>query len=164
VKLPLAIARTADEPERRHPTASEGDVGVDEGYPSLKGLRVLVVDDEPHSNEVVMTLLASCGAEIRVAVSAPQAREILRRWTPDILVCDIGMPGEDGYELITKLRAEEGVGAQLPAVALTAYASREDHIRLLSAGFQAHVAKPLDPLELVTVVANLARTAGRASA
>ena len=164
VRLPLAIARTADEPERRHPTAGEGNVGVDQAYPSLEGLRVLVVDDEPHSNEVVMTLLASCGAEIRVAVSAPQAREILRRWTPDVLVSDIGMPGEDGYELIAKLRAEEGVGAQLPAVALTAYASREDHIRLLSAGFQAHVAKPLDPLELVTVVANLARTAGRASA
>jgi PAS domain S-box-containing protein len=165
VKLPLAVARTADEPERRHPTAAgEGDVGVEDGYPSLQGLRVLVVDDEPHSNEVVSTLLASCGAEIRVAVSAPQAREVLGRWTPDILVSDIEMPGEDGYELIAKLRAQEGVGAQLPAVALTAYASREDNIRLLSAGFHAHVAKPLDPLELVTVIANLARTAGRASA
>ena len=164
VKLPLAVARIADDRERRQPTTSQADVTAENGYPSLRGLRILVVDDEPHSNEVVSALLASCGAEIRVAVSAPQAREILRRWTPDILVCDIGMPGEDGYELIAKLRAEEGVGAQLPAVALTAYASREDHIRLLSAGFQAHVAKPLDPLELVTVVANLARTAGRASA
>jgi len=81
-----------------------------------------------------------------------------------VLVSDIGMPGEDGYELIAKLRAQAGPVAQIPAVALTAYASRDDRIGLLSAGFQAHVPKPLDPLELVTVVANLVRTAGRASA
>jgi CheY-like chemotaxis protein len=127
-------------------------------------VRVFVVDDEPNSNEVVSTLLGSCGAEVRVAVSAAQARELLGRWTADVLVSDVGMPGEDGYEFIAKLRAQDGTVAQIPAVALTAYASREDRIRLLSAGFQAHVPKPVDPPELVTVVANLARTAGRASA
>jgi CheY-like chemotaxis protein/anti-sigma regulatory factor (Ser/Thr protein kinase) len=164
VKLPLAVARTADEPERRHPTAVEANGRVDDRYPSLQGVRVLVVDDEPHSNEVVSTLLSSCGAEIRVAVSAAQARELLGRWTADVLVSDIGMPGEDGYEFIAKLRAQAGPVAQIPAVALTAYASRDDRIGLLSAGFQAHVPKPLDPLELVTVVANLARTPGRVSA
>jgi PAS domain S-box-containing protein len=164
VKLPLAVARTADEPERRHPTAVEANGRVDDRYPSLEGVRVLVVDDEPHSNEVVSTLLGSCGAEIRVAVSAAQARELLGRWTADVLVSDIGMPGEDGYEFIAKLRAQAGPVAQIPAVALTAYASRDDRIGLLSAGFQAHVPKPLDPLELVTVVANLARTVGRVSA
>jgi PAS domain S-box-containing protein len=164
IKLPLAVARTADEPERRHPTVVEANVGVDDRYPSLEGVRVLVVDDEPHSNEVVSTLLGSCGAEIRVAVSAAQARELLGRWTPDVLVSDIGMPGEDGYEFIVKLRAQAGPVAQIPAVALTAYASRDDRIGLLSAGFQAHVPKPLDPLELVTVVANLARTPRRVSA
>jgi PAS domain S-box-containing protein len=164
VKLPLAVARTADEPERRHPTAVEANGRVDDRYPSLEGVRVLVVDDEPHSNEVVSTLLSSCGAEIRVAVSAAQARELLGRWTADVLVSDIGMPGEDGYEFIAKLRAQAGPVAQIPAVALTAYASRNDRIGLLSAGFQAHVPKPLDPLELVTVVANLARTPGRVSA
>jgi len=164
VKLPLAVARTADEPERRHPTAVEANGRVDDRYPSLDGVRVLVLDDEPHSNEVVSTLLGSCGAEIRVAVSAAQARELLGRWTADVLVSDIGMPGEDGYEFIAKLRAQAGPVAQIPAVALTAYASRDDRIGLLSAGFQAHVPKPLDPLELVTVVANLARTVGRVSA
>jgi PAS domain S-box-containing protein len=164
VKLPLAVARTADEPERRHPTAVEANGRVDDRYPSLQGVRVLVVDDEPHSNEVVSTLLSSCGAEIRVAVSAAQARELLGRWTADVLVSDIGMPGEDGYEFIAKLRAQAGPVAQIPAVALTAYASRDDRIGLLSAGFQAHVPKPLDPLELVTVIANLARTPGRVSA
>jgi PAS domain S-box-containing protein len=163
VKLPLAVARTADEPERRHPSADEPDLSVQHRYPSLEGVRVLVVDDEPNSNEVVSTLLGSCGAEIRVAVSAAQARGVLGRWTADVLVSDIGMPGEDGYEFVGKLRAQDGAAAQIPAVALTAYASREDRIRLLSAGFQAHVPKPVDPRELVTVVANLARTAGRAT-
>src|SRR5690242_6466561 len=138
-KLPLAVARTADEPERRHPTAVEANVGIGDRYPSLEGVRVLVVDDEPHSNEVVSTLLGSCGAEIRVAVSAAQARELLGRWKADVLVSDIGMPGEDGYEFIAKLRAQAGPVAQIPAVALTAYASRDDRIGLLSAGFQAHV-------------------------
>src|SRR5438045_1320524 len=84
-----------------------------------------------------------------------------RRWRADVLVSDIGMPGEDGYEFIAKLRAQHGALADMPAVALTAYASREDRVRLLSAGFQAHVVKPIDPMELTTVVANLARTARR---
>jgi PAS domain S-box-containing protein len=164
VKLPLGVARTAGEPQRRHPTADAGDLTVGDGYPSLKGLRVLVVDDEPHSNEVVSTLLASCGAEVRVAASAAQARDEIGRWRADVLVSDVGMPGEDGYEFIAKLRAQAAPVSAIPAVALTAYAAREDRIHLLSAGFQAHVPKPVDPLELVTVVANLARTPGRASA
>jgi PAS domain S-box-containing protein len=161
LKLPLiVIARTAGEAERRHPLAGE-DEAKDHGYPQLNGLRVLLVDDEPDSNEVVRTLLASCGAEVRVAASAEQAREVLGRWRTDLLVSDVGMPGEDGYDLIASLRAQEGTQSQIPAVALTAYASREDKIRLLSAGFQAHVPKPLDAAELVTVVASIARSASR---
>ena len=160
VKLPLiVIARTAGEVERRHPLATPE--AATDGYPSLDGLRVLVVDDEPDSNEVVRTLLASCGAEVRVAASAEQAREILGRWRVELLVSDVGMPGEDGYAFIARLRGEEREAARIPAIALTAYASREDRIRLLSSGFQAHVPKPLDPAELVTVVASLARSAGR---
>jgi len=124
---------------------------------------VLVVDDEPDSNEVVGTLLSSCGAEVRVAASAAQAREEFARWEADLLVSDVGMPGEDGYAFIAKLRAQEGKSAQVPALALTAYASREDRIRLLAAGFQAHVAKPIDPAELVTLVATLARRPARSS-
>src|SRR5207244_301359 len=102
------------------------------GYRSRRGAErgMLVVDDEPDSNAVVGTLLSSCGAEVRVAASAAQAREELARWTADLLVSDIGMPGEDGYAFIAKLRAQEGSSAQLPALALTAYASREDRIRL----------------------------------
>ncbi|TMB09324.1 MAG: response regulator, partial [Deltaproteobacteria bacterium] len=106
--------------------------------------------------------LSSCGAEVRIAGSAAQALEVLTQWRTDVLVTDIGMPGEDGYGLLTKVRGQQGELARLPAVALTAYASRDDRIRLLSAGFQAHVPKPVDPEELVTVVANLGRTARRA--
>ena len=161
VTLPLMLARTAGETERRHPTASVPANGPQ--YPALDGVRVLVVDDEPDSNEVVGTLLSSCGAEVRVAASAALAREELTRWTADLLVSDVGMPGEDGYAFIATLRAQEGKSAQVPALALTAYASREDRIRLLSAGFQAHLAKPIDPAELVTVVATLARSLARSS-
>jgi PAS domain S-box-containing protein len=159
VKLPLMMARMAGEVQRRHPTvslaANDGDL------PRLEGLRILIVDDEPDSNEVVGYLLGSCGAEIRAAGSAEQARGVLQGWRPDVLVSDIGMPGEDGYGFISSLRANEGDVAQIPAVALTAFASREDKVRLLSAGFQAHVPKPLDPAELVAVIASIGRAAGK---
>jgi len=159
VKLPLLVPRTAGEIEGGHPKVGEPTNGHD--TPALNGLRVLVVDDEPDSNDVVSTLLSSCGAEVRIAGSAAQALEVLTQWRTDVLVTDIGMPGEDGYGLLTKVRDQQGESARLPAIALTAYASRDDRIRLLSAGFQAHVAKPVDPEELVTVVANLGRTARR---
>ena len=106
-------------------------------------------------------LLVSCGAEVEVASSGDDAREILGRWRADVLVSDIGMPGEDGYTFLAHLRTLNADMARLPAIALTAYASRSDKIRLLGAGFQAYISKPLDPLELVSVVANLARTADR---
>ena len=153
VKLPLMRARTASEVERRHPTA-----GVAVNDLRLDGVRVLLVDDEPDSNEAVGNLLASCGADVRAAGSAAQARDILAGWKADVLVSDIGMPDEDGYALIASLRATE---AQIPAVALTAYASREDKVRLLSAGFQAHVPKPLEVAELVPVIASLRRAVGQ---
>jgi PAS domain S-box-containing protein len=159
VKLPLMVARTAAEMERRHPTVLARTDGHD--LPRLEGLRLLLVDDEPDSNEVVHEILSSCGAEVRVAASAEQAREILGRWKPDMVVSDVGMPGEDGYAFIASLRATDGGASRLPAVALTAYASREDKMRLLSAGFQAHVTKPIDPGELVTVIANLGQVAGK---
>jgi len=160
VKLPLIlIPRTAGEAERRHPRELELPLPA---YPSLDRVRVLVVDDEPDSNEVVRALLASCGAEVRVAASVDQATDILGRWTPDVLVSDIGMPGEDGYGLIAKVRARTDRAARIPAVALTAYASVDDRVRLLSAGFQMHVPKPVEPAELVAVVASAARGVGNA--
>jgi PAS domain S-box-containing protein len=159
VTLPPISDERADDAERAPDEPAAADA-----VPPLEGLRVLVVDDEPQSNEVVATLLTSCGAEVQVAASAAQAREVLARWQADVLVSDIGMPEEDGYALISRLRAGDADTARLPAVALTAYATRDDRVRLLSAGFQAHVPKPVDPGELVTVVANVARTARPLSA
>ena len=106
-------------------------------------------------------LLSSCDAEVRVAASAAQAFEILDRWRPDVLVSDIGMPGEDGYALIHQLRRRPPAdGGTLPAIALTAYAGEADRARVLSAGFQMHIVKPVDPIELTAAVAALAQGRG----
>jgi PAS domain S-box-containing protein len=156
VKLPRTIfARTAGELERRHPTV--GALSTERSYPPLRNLRVLVVDDEPDSNEVVSTLLSSCGAEVRIAGSAADGLEELRRWTPDVIVSDIGMPREDGYSFMAKVRARAGEGGRIPAIALTAYATLDDRVRIFSVGFQAHVVKPINPDELLAVVASTAQ-------
>lgn len=154
VKLPLApMVRTADELTRRHPTLHDTDV-----IPSarLEGVRVLLVDDEPDSNEAVRVFLDHCGAEVRVAGSADHAHEILSRWKPDVLVTDIGMPGEDGYSLLARVRTRHDECAQTPAIALTAFASADDRARLLSAGFRLHLAKPVEPAELTAAIAAVA--------
>jgi CheY-like chemotaxis protein len=135
-----------------------------DGAPSrssdLQGISVLVVDDEPDSNEALQTLLGSRGAEVRVAGSARQALEILDGWRPDLVVSDIGMPGEDGYALLQQIRARPAArGGNVPAIALTAYARVDDRIRILRAGFRMHLVKPIDPGELIAVVAAVARTA-----
>lgn len=155
VKLPLApIIRTSDDQIRRHPTLESRDAIANS---PLDGIRVLVVDDEPDSNEAVRVLLDHCGAEVRVAGSATHALEILSRWKPDVLVTDIGMPGEDGYALLRRVRSRSDDSAQVPAIALTAFASAEDRARLLSAGFRLHLAKPVEPGELTAAIAAVAR-------
>jgi CheY-like chemotaxis protein len=123
----------------------------------LDKLRMLVVDDEADTREFVRMALMQCGAEVKTVGTASEALELLEQWTPDVLVSDIGMPGEDGYELIKKVRSRDDERqALIPAIALTAYASVEDGTRILAAGFQRHMVKPLDPDELVAVVASLA--------
>jgi signal transduction histidine kinase/ActR/RegA family two-component response regulator len=161
VKLALMVTTEhVKDPERRHPTAADA---MPAGTLSrLDGIAVLVVDDEPDSNELVQILLASCGAEVRVAASAGQALDILDRWRPDVLLSDIGMPGQDGYALIREVRQRPpGKGGDVAAVALTAYARVEDRVKILTAGFQMHVTKPVDPTELVAVVASLGRPGRR---
>jgi CheY-like chemotaxis protein len=155
VKLPLMVARTKSDDGRRHPTDGRVD---DTRLPRLDGTRILVVDDEADASEVVAELLATQGAEVRRAHSAAAARALLDEWRPSLIVSDVGMPDEDGYAFIARWRTEAGDAARIPAVALTAYAGRTDKIRLLSAGFDAHVPKPLDPAELLTVLASLARS------
>lgn len=127
--------------------------------PSLKGMRVLVVDDEADAREVTSVILERCGAEVKLAASASQAFDLLVREMPDVLVADIEMPGEDGYSLLRRIRnLPSEKGGQTPAVALTAYAGAQDRAKLLNAGFHRHVPKPIQPMELISVVAILAKS------
>jgi PAS domain S-box-containing protein len=157
VKLPLIAS--AETTGRRAPAlrltdhSSTGDCGEQE----LEGLRVLIVDDEEDARDLVGTVLKQCGAETFMAGSAKDAITAIEEKRPDVLVCDIGMPGEDGYALIGRVRALAAErGGDVPAVALTAYAREEDRRRALHAGFQVHVSKPIKPSQLVRVVAGLA--------
>jgi len=123
----------------------------------LGGRRILVVDDEADARDLLTAILSRAGAQVLVAASADEALEALRRWRPDVLVSDIGMPGDDGYVLIRKVRAlRSEEGGQIRALALTAYARSEDRSQALAAGFHTHVAKPVDPLELTALIAGLA--------
>ncbi|MEP6888196.1 MAG: response regulator [Nitrospirales bacterium] len=125
--------------------------------PELKGISVLIVDDEQETLDLLVEVLSRCGAEVRASSSAHDALEALQTWKADVLISDIGMPGEDGYDLIRKVRKMDADhGGCIPAVALTAYARGEDRIRALSAGFQMHVSKPVEPVELAAVVASFA--------
>ncbi|HEY9780324.1 MAG TPA: ATP-binding protein [Leptolyngbyaceae cyanobacterium] len=125
--------------------------------PSLKGLQVLVVDDEVDTREWIVTILKQSGAEAQAVGSVGEALEALENFKPDVLVSDIGMPGEDGYTLIRKIRQlEPETGGRIPAVALTGYARVEDYRAALAAGFQLHVAKPIRAAELIAVIASLA--------
>jgi PAS domain S-box-containing protein len=119
------------------------------GTAALDGMRVLIVDDDPDSNEAVRNVLAAAGADVRIAASTDEAFAILARWVPDVVVSDIAMPGEDGYALLARLRAEAAALGRIPAVALTAYSAPGDREQALSAGFHAHVAKPLRSDELL---------------
>jgi signal transduction histidine kinase len=165
VQLPLMVVRREPEAnarplQRRHPTAGGNALSFD-CPPSLKGLRVLVVDDEPDTRRLLRTVLEQCGSEVTTAGSAAEAFAAFTESKPDVLISDIGMPEEDGYELIGKLRATEvGHDARIPAIALTAYARVEDRIRALNAGFQVHVPKPIEPVELIAVVASLSGRTG----
>jgi CheY-like chemotaxis protein len=125
--------------------------------PSLADLHVLVVDDEADARELIAAVLIGRGAEVICVGSASEALAEIEREHIDVLLSDIGMPDIDGYALISKLRqlpAERG--GKIPAAALTAYAGVEDRMRVLSAGYQTHIPKPVEPAELTTVVANLA--------
>jgi CheY-like chemotaxis protein len=118
---------------------------------------VLVVDDEPDTRQVISAVITKSGAEVKTCASVPEALETLKLWKPDILMSDIGMPDEDGYSLIQKVRSLSAeCGGLIPAAALTAYARDEDRERALAAGFQMHVAKPIGSRELIDTVVGLA--------
>jgi PAS domain S-box-containing protein len=163
VMLPLlTVYQSEAEPVRVHPKAMDAPPSLD--CPErLDGLKVLIVDDEADTRELLSVVLKRCGAEVVTASSATEAHDLLERLQPNILVSDIGMPGEDGYELIRKVRAlPPEKGGRIPAVALTAYARMEDRLRVLRSGYQMHIPKPVELSELVAIVANLAERAGNA--
>lgn len=124
----------------------------------LRGLRVLVVDDDTDSLEIVRTILQHCNSEVQIAVNAQEALAILRRWEPQVLISDIQMPGMDGYELIRQIcQGKPTLRQRITTIALTAYSRAEDRLKALTAGFHTHLAKPIDPMELVAVVTSLAK-------
>lgn len=118
----------------------------------------MIVDDEPDTRELLKTGLENCGAQVTVAASAAEAFEAMQNGVPDMLISDIGMPGEDGYDLVRRLRSmSPESGGKLPAIALTAYARVEDRLRALRSGYQMHVPKPVELAELVAVASSLVK-------
>jgi PAS domain S-box-containing protein len=152
VRLRLMSAEAAAAVAARAPAGPEPRVPI-----KLAGVRVLVVEDQEDTRDLLSAALGHSGAEVEPAGSAREALSALRRRPPDVLVCDIAMPGEDGYALLARVRALAAEdGGLVPAVALTAYAQSDDRSRALAAGYQVHLSKPVDAGELVAVVARMA--------
>ncbi len=154
VVLPVdATART-----RHDGIMQQGSKSVPLDRPrEIEGLRVLVVDDEADARELLRTLLESCNVQVQTASSAKEAMDAVRFTTLDVVLSDIAMPEEDGLSFIRRMRSlSRDEGGRIPAVALTAYARLEDRTRALRAGFNAHVAKPVDPNELLAVLSSFA--------
>jgi len=155
VQLPLSIVQLGDHSAPRiHPTA-DTQPGEVLSLPRLEGVHVFVVDDEPDARELLRTVLEDQGAKVTSFRSAQDALDALKTTKPTVLVCDVGMPKMDGYQLIWTLRAQESRSERIPALALTAFARAEDRKRSLVAGYQAHLAKPFDVGELILVIADL---------
>jgi CheY-like chemotaxis protein len=161
---PLLIEprNTGDAESRLEQTASEKAWSATDRL-ALNGVRVLVVEDDPDGRDMLVTAFEHCGARVTATASALEAMAAFRREVPDVLISDIGLPGEDGYELMGKIRAlPPAEGGMVPALALTAYSGEEDRRKALAAGFQVHVPKPAEPATLVAKVAVLvARSPGR---
>jgi CheY-like chemotaxis protein len=157
VRLPLRTAnRLTDVEVETSPALGKSSQSTLSGLPALEGLRILIVDDELDTRDLIATVLLRCGAEVKGCETAAEAFEQFQEWPPDLLISDIGLPGEDGFSLIKKVRETDAEGEQVPAIALTAYASPDDRARVLDAGFQMHIAKPVDPEQLVAMAADLA--------
>jgi CheY-like chemotaxis protein len=123
----------------------------------LQGLKLLVVDNCADTCELIAMVLEQLGAEVTVALSAGEALELLEQFKPDVLISDIEMPQQDGYDLLRRVRDFEAVrGGKIPAIALTAYSTKEVRLQAFSAGFQMYLTKPAEPEELAAVVASLA--------
>jgi len=153
VNLPLTIARKGTE-TLTHPAVADAAPALPMRH--LHGARILIVEDEPQTRELFGAIIANAGGEVRVAASARDATAILSSWWPEVLLSDIEMPHEDGYVLMEQVNAmERRERRPIAAVAVTAHSRPEDRLRALEAGFQWHLPKPVEPSELVAVVASL---------
>jgi PAS domain S-box-containing protein len=158
IRLPVVEAGAEGQ---RVPPISREESGLDES-PRLDGVKVLIVEDEADARHLLAAVLQKRGARVFLASSATEALEMLQRERPDVLLSDIALVDEDGYSLIRKVRSlPQDRGGRIPAAALTGYGRLEDRMRALSAGFQLHAAKPVEPAELVAVVASLAGKSAR---
>jgi PAS domain S-box-containing protein len=156
VRLPVAP------PEEVHAADRERTSVASQDAPRLDDLRILIVDDEPDARTVLAVSLSCYGANVATAGSVSEAIELLASFRPDIVVSDIAMPGEDGFELLRHVREDRVPGtSRIPVVAVTAYAGADDRRAMLEAGFRMHVPKPVEPAQLVSMIAQVARDAGQ---
>jgi PAS domain S-box-containing protein len=151
----LPVIRDLAEYDRRR----DGTSGLDINVP-LNAIRLLVVEDEADTLEFLRRLLTAHGATVLTATNAAEGLALVRTERPDLLISDIGLPETDGYDLIQQIRREVSPGREIPAIALTAYARSEDRTRALRAGYQAHVAKPVEPSELLAMIASFLELTG----
>jgi PAS domain S-box-containing protein len=154
IELPLRVAKSSEGEEHPpHPRMLLSGLSVECERPNLRGIKVLLVEDEADAAEFVRRFLVECEAVLALAASAAEAQKLLLTFKPDVIVSDIGMPQKDGYEFIRDVRKQ---GLMTPAVAISAYARAEDRIRSAQTGYQTHLAKPVDTAELLAVIASLA--------
>ena len=147
VKLPVAIASRTPEVSPLPAASAAG---------GLPGVEVLIVDDDPDSVQLLCAILGGAGASVITATSAAEALESLEARVPHVVVSDVDMPGEDGYALVRRVRQRpREAGGTVPVIALTAYSGLQHRIRALEAGFDMHIPKPVDPVELTTAISRL---------
>jgi signal transduction histidine kinase/ActR/RegA family two-component response regulator len=160
VRLPVMIAHSITTAERRvHPRGTSA--ATSDSVPDLHGIRVLAIDDDRDALTMVAEILEAAGAHVTGADSAKDAFEMLNVWQPHVIIVDVGMPQIDGYQFVARLRQSETLALRrLPVAALTAYARSEDRAKALRSGFQLHLAKPIDPAELMAAVAALVARTG----
>jgi signal transduction histidine kinase/CheY-like chemotaxis protein len=164
VTLPLTSSRveTSEDERARLTNVGKSSQSRAQSPDPLRGLRVLVVDDELDARELFHSMLTQYGAEVKVCASAAEALQTLDEWRPDVLVSDIGMPREDGYEFMKKVRAREPErGGRIPAVAVTAYAGARDERKALATGYQIFISKPVEPVRLAATIASIAGRPGK---
>lgn len=157
IKLPLAEVKRRKKRKAASEVSAHGktDVAVD-SVPTLSDIQILLIDDDKDTLQMLSVMLEETQAKVQTASSVAEAFSVLQWYRPDVVVSDLAMPGEDGYSLISKLRAlEAGSGKETPAVALTSYVRVEDRARALSAGFNMFVPKPVEPNELINAIATL---------